>query len=107
LILFYLEAIFVFVEQAEDSRVNPIYYMLPATMCAMLSFMTPVSSNLTAFVHGTGAATARQMAFTGIIPKIVCLVLIIVFVNSLGDAIFDVHNFPEWAANRTTVSTLH
>ncbi|OQV23653.1 putative Solute carrier family 13 member 3 [Hypsibius exemplaris] len=73
---------------AERSLVNPIYYMLPATTCSMLSFMTPVASPLTALVHSTGLVTTRQMVLTGAVPKFICLLLTLLFVNTLGDVVF-------------------
>ncbi|OQV23654.1 Solute carrier family 13 member 3 [Hypsibius exemplaris] len=86
---------------AERSLVNPIYYMLPAASCSVLAFMTPVSSNIMALVHGTGIVSIRQLCRTGIIPKVVCVFIIVFFMNTVGHSVYGVHTFPDWAANAT------
>ena len=70
-------------------------------MACMMSFMTPVASNMTALIHSTGAVTIRQLALTGFIPKIVSFLLILLFINTIGQAVYDVNTFPDWAKNRT------
>ncbi|XP_055347339.1 solute carrier family 13 member 2-like [Paramacrobiotus metropolitanus] len=82
---------------ATQSLVNPIYYLLPAALCTMLSFMTPVAAPITALVYGEKLVTRREMCVTGLIPKITCFILVILFVNTFGDLVYNVHHFPQWA----------
>jgi sodium-dependent dicarboxylate transporter 2/3/5 len=49
---------------AQDSGVNPIYYLLPLTVCVSLAFMFPVATAPNAIVFGSGYVKITDMVFS-------------------------------------------
>ncbi|OQV25521.1 Solute carrier family 13 member 3 [Hypsibius exemplaris] len=83
---------------AEDTGVNPLYYMLACTMSSMFSFMVPISSFPTLIVYGYGTVTRRDMLKAGLGPKIVCILMLVVSLEFLGELVLPGwKTFPVWA----------
>jgi hypothetical protein len=49
---------------AKEVSINPIYYLLPLTICVSFAFMMPFSSGPNAVVYGTGRLTVLDMVRT-------------------------------------------
>lgn len=87
----------IFAELATSLGVNPLYIMIPATLACSYAFMLPVATppNAIAFSHGT--ISVMDMARTGFILNIVCVLVANFTINTFGTWIFDVKSYPDWA----------
>ena len=79
--------------------VNPLLFMLPATLSASMAFMLPVATPPNAIVFGSNQITVAQMAGTGIILNIIGVVIVVLATYFWGSYIFDIdiNLMPEWA----------
>lgn len=78
-------------------RVNPIYLMLPASLCCSYAFMLPVATAPNAIVFGAAGMRTMTMVKAGIVMNLLCVAVAMLMINTLGVAMFDLQNFPDWA----------
>jgi len=80
-------------------NVNPLLFMIPATISASMAFMLPVATPPNAIVFGSNRLTVIQMAKNGLVLNIIGAIIITLFTYFWGMEIFniDVSNFPDWA----------
>ena len=85
-----------------STEINPLLFMLPATLSASLAFMLPVATPPNAIIFGTNRLRIIDMAKTGIILNLIGVIIITLATYYLGMYIFniDVNVFPEWAISR-------
>ncbi|KAI8504938.1 Solute carrier 13 [Branchiostoma belcheri] len=83
-------------KMAEALCVNPYFLMVPAGIAASFAFMLPVATPPNAIVFGYGKLTVPDMAKAGLAMNISCLLVLLVFINTLGIPVYEVHSFPEW-----------
>ena len=69
---------------AQAMEVDPLKFVIPATLAASCAFMMPVATPPNAIVFGSGEITIPQMVRAGIWVNVVALVLIVVLVLTLG-----------------------
>ncbi|XP_076341313.1 Na(+)/citrate cotransporter-like [Tachypleus tridentatus] len=84
---------------ASKVHINPLAVMLPAAISCSFAFMFPVSSGPTALVFEGAKMKIKDMILPGIIAKIICLLVTLLMVNTLGVVMFHVNTFPDWANN--------
>ncbi len=79
--------------------INPLLFMLPATISASMAFMLPVATPPNAIVFGSNKITVIQMAKTGLILNLLGVVIITLITYYWGSWIFniDVNSMPLWA----------
>ena len=79
--------------------VNPLLLMIPATLSASCAFMLPVATPPNAIVFGSGEVKMGDMMRVGIIMNLVGVVLITIFIYTLGTSIFGIDPLvvPDWA----------
>ncbi|KAK8750246.1 hypothetical protein OTU49_017519 [Cherax quadricarinatus] len=92
-------------ELAINIQVNPIYLMLPATVCCSYAFMLPVATPPNAIVFGAANMRTTQMMYSGIVMNIICIIVINVMINTLGVYMFDLKNVPLWVNSTIPHST--
>lgn len=80
-------------------NINPLLFMLPATISASMAFMLPVATPPNAIVFGSNKITVMQMAKTGFFLNIVGVIIISLFTYYWGSYVFgiDMTSMPEWA----------
>jgi sodium-dependent dicarboxylate transporter 2/3/5 len=80
-------------------QVNPLLFMLPATISASMAFMLPVATPPNAIIFGSNRITVMQMAKNGIILNIIGAIIISLFTYFWGMTIFDINmeSLPNWA----------
>ena len=80
-------------------EVNPLLFMIPATLAGSMAFMLPVATPPNAIVFGTRRLRVSQMIKTGLFLNIAGSILLTIFVYYLSKYFFhiDLGNFPEWA----------
>ncbi|MCY1241403.1 Sodium-dependent dicarboxylate transporter SdcS [compost metagenome] len=70
--------------------VNPLYLMIPMTLCASMSFILPFSTPPNAIVFATGQFSMRQMILPGLILTIISGLIITVMMYYWGSYVFGV-----------------
>ncbi len=80
-------------------EVNPLLFMLPATIAGSMAFMLPVATPPNAIVFGTRRLKIYQMAETGLIINLVGVIIVSLVTYYLGTIIFGIESgvFPVWA----------
>jgi sodium-dependent dicarboxylate transporter 2/3/5 len=80
-------------------EINPLLFMLPATLSGSMAFMLPVATPPNAIIFGTGKIGILSMAKTGFILNILGVIVITLATWFLGRLFFDIDLtvFPDWA----------
>jgi sodium-dependent dicarboxylate transporter 2/3/5 len=84
---------------AVSIEVNPLLFMLPATVAGSLAFMLPVATPPNAIVFSTRRLTVFEMAKAGFMLNLIGIVVVTLVTYFFGTYIFDIAEgvFPEWA----------
>ena len=84
---------------AMSIKVNPLIFMIPATMAASLAFMLPVATPPNAIVFGTNKIRIKDMMRTGFILNLIGVIIVTLAMYYWGQSVFDIdiNVFPEWA----------
>ncbi len=84
---------------AMSVKINPLLFMIPATMAASLAFMLPVATPPNAIVFGTNKIRIKDMMQTGFIINIIGVIIVSLAMYYWGQSVFDIdiNVFPEWA----------
>ena len=84
---------------AVSIEINPLLFMLPATLAASLAFMLPVATPPNAIVFGTNKLKIKDMIRTGLLINFVAVIILSLWVYFFGSYIFDIDLsvFPDWA----------
>lgn len=79
--------------------VNPLLFMIPATVSASCAFMMPVATPPNAIVFGSGRVSIAEMARTGFFINLIGVVVITAIFYFLGTFVFSIDPsvFPDWA----------
>jgi len=75
---------------ALSAHVNPLLFMLPATISASLAFMLPVATPPNAIIFGTKRLRIIDMSKTGLFLNFVGIVLVTVMTYYLGSWVFGI-----------------
>ena len=80
-------------------EINPLLFMLPATIAGSLAFMLPVATPPNAIVFGTKRLQIIDMSKTGFILNLVGIVLVTLVTYYIGTYIFNIQLdlLPSWA----------
>lgn len=87
----------VIAELAIRVSVNPLYFMLPATVGCSYAFMLPVSTPPNSIAFASGHLMVKDMVKTGFIMNILGILSVSLAMNTWGLAMFDLNTYPEWA----------
>lgn len=82
---------------AEAIHMNPLYILLPSTLCTSFSFLLPVSNPPNAIVFSYGHLKVIDMVKAGIGVKIVGLAAVMLGMFTWIVPMFDLHTYPSWA----------
>lgn len=84
---------------AMTGKINPLLFMLPATLSASMAFMLPVATPPNAIIFGTNRIRMIDMAKTGFILNIIGALVITFATYFFATAIFDINlnEYPVWA----------
>lgn len=79
-------------------EVHPLLLLIPTTLAASCAFMLPVSTPPNAIVYGSGRVPIMKMVVAGIWLDLLSVLLLTLFVYTLGHLTFGVLGpFPAWA----------
>ncbi|KAG7463332.1 solute carrier family 13 member 3 [Solea senegalensis] len=95
----------VIAELANRVSVNPLYFMIPATVGCSYAFMLPVSTPPNSIAFASGHLMVKDMVKTGFVMNILGILSVALAMNTWGVAMFNLNTYPEWAhgGNNTDV----
>nr|XP_009939998.1 PREDICTED: solute carrier family 13 member 4 [Opisthocomus hoazin] len=83
---------------SETLLINPLYTLIPVTMCISFAVMLPVGNPPNAIVFSYGHCQIKDMVKAGLGVNLIGLVVVMVAINTWGIRLFQLNTFPEWAA---------
>uniref|UniRef100_A0A8B9F947 Solute carrier family 13 member 4 n=1 Tax=Amazona collaria TaxID=241587 RepID=A0A8B9F947_9PSIT len=78
--------------------INPLYTLIPVTMCISFAVMLPVGNPPNAIVFSYGHCHIKDMVKAGLGVNLIGLAVVMVAINTWGTRLFQLNSFPEWAA---------
>uniref|UniRef100_A0A3B4G559 Solute carrier family 13 member 3 n=1 Tax=Pundamilia nyererei TaxID=303518 RepID=A0A3B4G559_9CICH len=87
----------VIAELAINVSVNPLYFMIPATVGCSYAFMLPVSTPPNSIAFASGHLMVKDMVKTGFVMNILGILSVTLAMNTWGIAMFNLNTYPEWA----------
>ncbi|KAK7916530.1 hypothetical protein WMY93_012291 [Mugilogobius chulae] len=90
---------------AEAIHVNPLYVMIPATLCTSFSFLLPVSNPANAVVFAYGHIEVMDMVKAGVGVNIIGVVCVILAISTWGIPLFALDTYPDWAPVLPTLNS--
>ena len=84
---------------AMSIEMNPLLFMLPATIAASLAFMLPAATPPNAIIFGTKRLKVIDMSKTGFALNLIGIIIVTLASYYLATFIFDItlDTYPEWA----------
>ncbi|MFN8288262.1 MAG: DASS family sodium-coupled anion symporter [Chitinophagales bacterium] len=79
----------VLIPLAATLNINPLLLMLTATFAASMGYMLPVATAANTIVYGTGEIDTKEMMKAGIVLDFVGVILLTLFMCTLGNWLFD------------------
>lgn len=81
------------------TQINPLLFMLPATLSASMAFMLPVATPPNAIIFGSNRINMTEMVRTGFVLNLLGAILITLTTYYWGKYVFGIENtvFPDWA----------
>ncbi|KAH7969160.1 hypothetical protein HPB52_015195 [Rhipicephalus sanguineus] len=89
-------------EMAVALEVHPLYFGIPVTIACSFSFMLPAATPPNAIVFERGNFKISDMAAPGFLMNMMCVIVELISIHTLGPLVFGVHSFPPWAAQNHT-----
>ncbi|XP_045144855.1 solute carrier family 13 member 4 [Echinops telfairi] len=83
---------------SETLHINPLYTLIPVTMCISFAVMLPVGNPPNAIVFSYGHCQIKDMVKAGLGINVIGLVIVMVAINTWGVSLFDLDTFPAWAS---------
>uniref|UniRef100_A0A3B3RY52 Solute carrier family 13 member 3 n=1 Tax=Paramormyrops kingsleyae TaxID=1676925 RepID=A0A3B3RY52_9TELE len=83
--------------EAKHGQVNPLYFMVPATVSCSFAFMLPVSTPPNSIAFASGHLLVKDMVKTGFVMNILGVLTVSLAINTWGAHIFSLSTIPEWA----------
>ncbi|XP_033992006.1 solute carrier family 13 member 3 [Trematomus bernacchii] len=87
----------VIAELAIHVSINPLYFMIPATVGCSYAFMLPVATPPNSIAFASGHLMVKDMVKAGIVMNILGVLCVSLAMNTWGVAMFDLNSYPEWA----------
>ncbi|XP_038854595.1 solute carrier family 13 member 1 [Salvelinus namaycush] len=87
---------------AEAIRVNPLYILIPTTLCTSFAFLLPSSNPSNAIVFAYGHLTTTDMVKAGIGVNVISVLAVLLAVTTWGIPLFDLDTYPDWAPTPST-----
>nr|XP_057908241.1 solute carrier family 13 member 3 [Doryrhamphus excisus] len=97
----------VIAELAFHVSVNPLYFMIPATIGCSYAFMLPVSTPPNSIAFSSGHLMVKDMVKTGFVMNILGLLSITLAMNTWGLAMFNLNTYPDWARPLNQSASVH
>ncbi|XP_067145962.1 solute carrier family 13 member 4 [Apteryx mantelli] len=82
---------------SETLLINPLYTLIPVTMCISFAVMLPVGNPPNAIVFSYGHCQIKDMVKAGLGVNLIGLAVVMVAINTWGIRLFQLNTFPKWA----------
>ncbi|XP_004707920.1 solute carrier family 13 member 1 [Echinops telfairi] len=82
---------------AEAIQVNPLYILIPSTLCTSFAFLLPVANPPNAIVYSYGHLKVIDMVKAGLGVNIVGVAVVMLGMFTWIVPLFDLHTYPAWA----------
>nr|XP_046249025.1 solute carrier family 13 member 1 [Scatophagus argus] len=82
---------------AEAIHVNPLYVLIPTTLCTSFSFLLPVSNPPNAIVFAYGHISITDMVKAGLGVNVIGVLAVLLAVATWGVPLFSLDVYPDWA----------
>ncbi|XP_057360714.1 solute carrier family 13 member 1 isoform X2 [Manis pentadactyla] len=83
--------------EAEAIHVNPLYILIPSTLCTSFAFLLPVANPPNAIVFSYGHLKVFDMVKAGLGVNIVGVAVVMLGMSTWIVTMFDLHTYPSWA----------
>ncbi|XP_069484869.1 solute carrier family 13 member 4 isoform X2 [Ambystoma mexicanum] len=91
---------------SETLRINPLYTLIPVTMCISFAVMLPVGNPPNAIIFNYGHCQIKDMVKAGFGVNLIGLVVVLVGINTWGINLFQLDTFPGWAEVKNATEPL-
>ncbi|XP_063011438.1 solute carrier family 13 member 1 isoform X1 [Melospiza melodia melodia] len=81
---------------AEAIHVNPLFILIPATLCTSFAFLLPVANPANAIVFSYGHLTIMDMVKAGLGINIIGVAVVMLGIMTWIVPIFDLYTYPSW-----------
>ncbi|KAL2093305.1 hypothetical protein ACEWY4_010617 [Coilia grayii] len=82
---------------AESIHVNPLYMLIPATLCVSFSFLLPSANPPNAIVFSYGHLTTLDMVKAGLGVNVIGVLAVLLGTMTYGMPLFNLDEYPDWA----------
>ncbi|NWX25362.1 S13A1 protein, partial [Notiomystis cincta] len=82
---------------AEAIHVNPLFILIPATLCTSFAFLLPVANPANAIVFSYGHLNIMDMVKAGLGINIIGVAVVMLGIMTWIVPIFDLYTYPSWA----------
>lgn len=98
----------VLAQMAVAMKINPLYFMIPATLCCSYAFMLPVATPPNAIVLAASNMKTTDMMKAGIGMNVICIVILCTAFLTYGSLVYDLEEYQEYlfVNNVTNVTKL-
>jgi len=76
---------------------NPLALIFPTVFASSFAFTLPIATPPNAIVFSYGMLHVVDMLKVGLLVSLVCMIILIAFLNSYCLLIFNLHSVPDWA----------
>ncbi|KAM4678350.1 solute carrier family 13 member 4 isoform 2-T2 [Discoglossus pictus] len=91
---------------SETLHINPLYTLIPVTMCISFAVMLPVGNPPNAIVYNYGHCQIKDMVKAGLGVNLIGLAVVMVAINTWGVSLFQLDSFPDWATRQNSTGNL-
>ncbi|NWW35344.1 S13A1 protein, partial [Panurus biarmicus] len=84
---------------AEAIHVNPLFILIPATLCTSFAFLLPVANPANAIVFSYGHLSIMDMVKAGLGINIIGVAVVMLAIMTWIVPIFDLYTYPSWVPN--------
>ncbi|KAM8751155.1 solute carrier family 13 member 1 [Acanthopagrus schlegelii] len=82
---------------AEAIHVNPLYVLIPSSLCTSFSFLLPVSNMTNAIIFAYGYLNIIDMVKAGLGAAMIGIPVVLLAVVTWGVPLFSLDTYPDWA----------
>nr|XP_033814624.1 solute carrier family 13 member 1 isoform X2 [Geotrypetes seraphini] len=90
---------------AEAIHVNPLYILIPTTLCTSFAFLLPVANPPNAIVFAYGHLQVIDMVKAGLGVNIIGVLVVMLATTTWAVPMFDLHTYPSWAPDNIALNT--